>query len=98
MMRQHIRLVASIAMLFCATACARPRSPRVEFTPGAQPGPFSPAVRVDHLLFLAGKIGTDSTGRLVSGGIQAETRQTMENIRAELRRHGVSMERVVKCT
>jgi reactive intermediate/imine deaminase len=98
MMRHDIRLAAVIAALVGTAACARPRSPLVEFTPGAQPGPFSPAVRVDHLLFLAGKIGTDSTGRLVPGGIQAETRQVMQNIRAELQRHGVSMDRVVKCT
>src|SRR4029078_9194742 len=98
MMRHDIRFAAGIAVLFSAVACARPRSPRVEFTPGAQPAPFSTAVRVDHLLFLAGKIGTDSTGRLVPGGIQAETRQVMQSIRAELQRHAVSMDRVVKCT
>ena len=60
--------------------------------------PFSPAVQVGHLLFLAGQIGTDSTGRLVAGGIKAETRQTMENIGDVLGRVGSSWERVVKCT
>jgi 2-iminobutanoate/2-iminopropanoate deaminase len=94
----NIATLASITALLCAAACARPGRPLVEFTPGAQPGPFSPAVRVDHLLFLAGKVGTDSTGRLVAGGIRAETRQVMENIRAELQRNGTSMDRVVKCT
>lgn len=89
-----------LAMALLLTACASsPASrPLVEFKPGAQPGPFSPAVRVGNLLFLAGKIGTDSTGRVVAGGIGPETRQTMENIRAELLKHGSSMERVVKCT
>jgi 2-iminobutanoate/2-iminopropanoate deaminase len=87
-----------LAMAFLLTACASASRPLVEFKPGAQPGPFSPAVRVGNLLFLAGKIGTDSTGRVVAGGIGPETRQTMENIRAELVRHGSSMDRVVKCT
>jgi 2-iminobutanoate/2-iminopropanoate deaminase len=50
------------------------------------------------LLFLAGQIGTDGSGRLVPGGIEAETRQTLENIRAELRRNGLGMDRVAKCT
>jgi reactive intermediate/imine deaminase len=50
------------------------------------------------MLYLAGQIGTDSTGRVVSGGIGPETRQAMENIKDVLRRTGSSMERVVKCT
>ena len=88
-----------VLLLACLlAACARPVPPLVEFKPGAQPGPFSPAVRVGNLLFLAGKIGTDSTGRLAAGGIRAETKQVMENIRAELLKHGSSMDRVVKCT
>ena len=41
--------------------------------------------------FLSGQVGTDSTGRLVSGGIQAETRQTMNNIRDVLARAGSSL-------
>jgi reactive intermediate/imine deaminase len=92
-MRSIILLIA-----ISATACA-PR-PTLQFMPDPAPpvGPFSRAVRVGDLLFLAGQIGTDASGRLVPGGIQAETRQTLENIRAELRRHGLGMERVAKCT
>jgi 2-iminobutanoate/2-iminopropanoate deaminase len=60
--------------------------------------PFSPAVQIGRLLFLAGQIGTDSTGRLVAGVIKAETRQAMDNIRDVLGRVGSSMDRIVKCT
>ena len=60
--------------------------------------PFSPAVQVGPMLYLAGQIGTDSTNRLVAGGIEAETRQTMANIADVLARSGSSMDRVVKCT
>ncbi len=72
----------------------------IEFhTPFGRPQhPFSPAVQVGQLLFLAGQIGTDSTGRLVAGGIRAETRQAMDNIRDVLGRVGSSMDRIVKCT
>ena len=59
--------------------------------------PFSAAVRVGDMLYLSGQIGTDSAGALVKGGIEAETRQTMENIRAVLEANGSSMDRVVKC-
>jgi 2-iminobutanoate/2-iminopropanoate deaminase len=68
-------------------------------TPYGRPQhPFSPAVQVGQLLFLAGQIGTDSTGKLVAGGIEAETRQTMNNIGDVLARVGSSWDRVVKCT
>ena len=50
------------------------------------------------MLYLSGQIGTDSAGRLVPGGIRAETRQTLNNIRDIVTRSGSSMDRVVKCT
>ena len=50
------------------------------------------------MLFLAGQLGTDSAGKVVAGGIQLQTRQALENIRAVLLRSGSSMDKVVKCT
>jgi reactive intermediate/imine deaminase len=70
----------------------------VEFHAGNPALPFSEAVRVGSMLYLSGQIGTDSTLRLVPGGVVPETRQTLENIRAVLERHGSSLDRVVKCT
>ncbi len=68
----------------------------------AQGYPFSEAVRVGHMLYLSGQIGTveNAAGEtaLAEGGIQGETRQTMENIKAVLERYGSSLDRVVKCT
>lgn len=61
--------------------------------------PFSSAVRVDDTLYLSGALGYDAEkGTLVEGGIQAETRKTLENISQTLETFGSSMERVVKCT
>lgn len=61
--------------------------------------PFSEAVRVGHMLYLSGQLGFDAkTSRLVEGGIEAETRQTMENIKTTLEKHGSSLAEVVKCT
>ncbi|CAN5116462.1 RidA family protein [soil metagenome] len=61
--------------------------------------PFSAAVRVDGMLYVSGQMGTDGdTMRLVPGGIEAETRQTLANMKAILERHGSSLDRVVKCT
>jgi 2-iminobutanoate/2-iminopropanoate deaminase len=92
------RVVCAAALL---AGCDGPRAPshEVNFIPvvGNSSLPFSSAVQVGDLLYLSGQIGTDSTGKLVAGGIGPETRQTMENIRAVVERNGSSMDRVVKC-
>lgn len=70
-------------------------------TPFGKPTrPFSPAVRVGDVIFLAGQIGTDASanGGLIAGGIEAETRQTMENIKRTVEAVGSSMDKIVKCT
>jgi reactive intermediate/imine deaminase len=64
------------------------------------PYPFSSAVSVGNMLYLSGQMGTeivDGAPKLVSGGIEAEARQTLENIKAILEKSGSSMDRVVKC-
>ena len=50
-----------------------PRRVSVEYipVPGRTDLPFSKAVRVGDMLYLSGELGTDSTGKLVAGGIQA---------------------------
>lgn len=61
--------------------------------------PFSPARWAGELLYVSGQVGNrDGEMRVVEGGIQAETRQALENVRAILRDHGASLEDVVKCT
>jgi 2-iminobutanoate/2-iminopropanoate deaminase len=68
-------------------------------SPDAMKGlPFSEAVRVGDMLYLSGKLGTDSSGKVVPGGIAAETRQAMENIKAALERCGSALNHVVKAT
>jgi reactive intermediate/imine deaminase len=60
--------------------------------------PFSTAVRVGKMLYLSGQIGLDGSGRLVPGGIGAETRQAMDNIQATLEQYGSSLDNVIKVT
>jgi 2-iminobutanoate/2-iminopropanoate deaminase len=61
--------------------------------------PFSKATRVGELLFLSGELGIDPlTGKLVIGGIKAETLQLMKNISATLKAFDSSLEKVAKCT
>ena len=61
--------------------------------------PFSDAVEVGDLLFLTGQIGKNhATGKMAEGGIEAETKQVIENIKAVLEHHNLSLDHVVKCT
>jgi 2-iminobutanoate/2-iminopropanoate deaminase len=62
--------------------------------------PFTPAVQVGDILYLSGQIGTSASaqGGVVPGGIQAETRQTMQNIKDVLEKSGSSLDHVFKCT
>ena len=61
--------------------------------------PFSSAVRVDNTLYVSGNIGNiPGTLELAEGGIQGETRQTLENMKRVIEQFGSSMDRVVKCT
>ena len=61
--------------------------------------PFSEAVLVGDTLYLSGQIGNlPGTLELAEGGIAAETRQVMENIRTSLSAHGYGLSNLVKCS
>ena len=59
--------------------------------------PYSDAVRVGSMLYLAGQLGLDADGKLVPGGITPESERTMENLKHTLERNGSSLDRVVSC-
>lgn len=62
-------------------------------------GPYSLAIRVGNQVFTAGQIGLDpQTGELVAGGIEAETRQVLTNLKHILEAAGCRLEDVVKTT
>jgi 2-iminobutanoate/2-iminopropanoate deaminase len=61
--------------------------------------PFSEAVRVGNTIYLSGQIGNKpGTLELAPGGITAESKQVMENIKTTLEAHKLSLDHVVKCT
>jgi len=75
--------------------------PKVEFigepSINGQRLPFAEAVRVGDMLYLSGQIGNKPDGRLPAG-IEAQARQTMDNIGAALKRSNLGFGDVVKCT
>ena len=73
---------------------------QIEYLTGekARQLPFSEAVKVGNMLYLSGQLGLDENATLVQGGIKAETKQVMENIKRVLEKNGSSLNNVVKCT
>ncbi len=71
---------------------------RTEHAPKAI-GPYSVGVKANHFVFTAGQIGLiPETGVIIVGGVEAETRQALTNVRAILEEAGSSLEQVVKTT
>lgn len=66
--------------------------------PGAI-GPYSQAIKTGNFLFLSGQIPIDpATGELVPGGVDAQTRQALCNIKTLLKEAGLGPQNVVKAT
>jgi 2-iminobutanoate/2-iminopropanoate deaminase len=62
-------------------------------------GPYSVAVRIGDFLYSSGQIPLDpASGALVSGGIEAQTEQVLENIKVVLADQGLTFGNVVKTT
>ena len=61
--------------------------------------PFSDAVKINNLIILSGVVGNiPGNESVVEGGIQAETRQALENIKSILEHYDLTMDNIVKCT
>jgi 2-iminobutanoate/2-iminopropanoate deaminase len=100
-----VTVAAFAALPLCVPllAAAQATPPKVAYLTSEQTAalklPFSEAVRVGDVLYLSGQIGVaPGTLKLVPGGIEAEAKQALANIRAVLERNGSSMDRVFKCT
>lgn len=62
-------------------------------------GPYSQGIKAGGFVFVAGEKGIDpDTGKIVDGGIQAETKQTFANIEGILLAAGATLEQVVATT
>jgi 2-iminobutanoate/2-iminopropanoate deaminase len=90
-----------LALLACAqllAACGQHAQVIVTDNAPKAIGPYSQAVRTGNTLYLSGQLAIDpATGELVKGGIETETRQVLENLKAVLEAAGYSLENVVSC-
>ncbi|MGH7672248.1 MAG: RidA family protein [Gemmatimonadales bacterium] len=90
-------LAGALALAACSLRLYPTRGP--VSTPGAPAviGPYSQAMRAGDTLYLAGQVGVDpATGKLVEGGIEAETRRALENLKAVLAAAGYRLSEVVQ--
>lgn len=100
----HIRRLAVLAIGVLASRLSAQQqqgaaNKQVINRPDARPGGvLSPAVRVGDVIFLSGVMGTKQGGVLADGGIEGQTRQALENVKASLALAGASMTDVAKCT
>ena len=87
-------------LLACTAVPLAAQAPQVIHTANEPAGlPFSSAVRVGNLVFLAGQIGNvPGTRQLADTGIAGQTRAALENIKTILAAAGTTLDRVVKCT
>jgi reactive intermediate/imine deaminase len=98
-----MKLIAAIAtgVLIMASPADAEKRPAVQHygspTLDGQPLPFSEAVHVGDVLYLSGQLGRGPDGKLPDG-IEAQTRQTLENIGATLKKAGLGYQDVFHCT
>ena len=101
-----VAFVIALSLVLLVNCATVPRSgPSIEPEFFASPDPvlktlpFSEAVRAGDFLFVSGQIGNaPGTLTLVPGGVSAESKQALENIKSVLDRHGSSLDQVVKCS
>ena len=58
--------------------------------------PYSPVVVSGDLVYTAGQVANDASGKVVSDDVEAQTRQALENVRACLAAAGCGLEDVIK--
>ena len=62
-------------------------------------GPYSAGIETEQFVYTSGQLGIDpEIGKIVSGGIEAETKQALINLRAVLEAGGTNLSLVVKTT
>ena len=100
-MKLALALAIATGVLMMSSSANAQTRPTVEHYPSPQingvPAPFSSAVRVGDVLYLSGAIGRGPDGKPPEG-IEAQTKATLDDIGATLKRAGLGFEDVFHCT
>ncbi len=98
-LKKTILFLTSILILI--TSCKNTNMKNeIEYINPPQPGkaPYTEMVRVNNMLYLSGKVGMDLTGKIVEGGIEAETKQALKNVKEALEKNGSDLDHIIKTT
>ena len=99
----HLRfaVLAGLSVTLSVTACASPMRREVVNPAGISPlvPAYSVAIRHGEMVFVSGMTGIKpGTQDIIDGGVAAQTRQTLDNIRTTLQTAGATMADVAECT
>jgi len=99
---QKILLLIAIFILSCMQTTYAEKINNIRYLDSGKvlpPGfPLAEAVRVDNMLYVSGMVGfVPGTKGLAPGGIKAETKQTMINIKTILEAHNYSLDNLIRC-
>jgi 2-iminobutanoate/2-iminopropanoate deaminase len=95
-MKKNALLLLAVSLAGCATPAPERRFIVTDKAPAAL-ALYSQAVQAGNAVYLAGQIGLDpGTRQLVSGGLEAEARQVLDNCRAVLEAAGLTLADVVQ--
>lgn len=83
-------LCVALGLTLGAIAMAYAQGGRQIINPDAS-RPFSGGVKAGNFVYVAGSVGTDSAGAIAKGDVKAQTKQTLQNIDAILKKGGSSL-------
>src|SRR5581483_5077929 len=97
--QREISMRASAALMLCvgAVAMTSAQAGRQVINPDAS-RPFSGGVKAGNFVYVAGSVGSDAKGAVAKGDVKAQTRQTLENIAAILKKGGSRLARAASIT
>jgi len=96
-----LRGLVALSVALSLTACAPAMRRQVVNPPGIAPlvPAYSVAIRHGDMVFVSGMTGVKpNTQDIIDGGVAAQTRQALENIRTSLQTAGATLADVAECT
>jgi len=93
-----ISLTAALAVILAEVPVCRAQEHKAITVSGNKSLPFSDGILAGNTLYVAGQEGTDDLGKLVPGGITAETRTALDNIQKVIKAAGFDLKDIVSVT
>ena len=91
-------IAAVLATILAVVPACRAQEHKAISVSGNKSLPFSDGILAGNTLYVAGQEGTDDQGKLVSGGITAETKTALDNIHKVIKAAGFDLKDIVSVT